>query len=152
MIQTPDTGKTVFKRRHLGLSGRLLVLTILFVTLAEIMIYLPALVSYRRALLNDRISAAHIAALIIDTSSTARLVPEAEMKVLHGVGVRYLAFGSSGIRNVLADGPMTPEVAYDVDLMDRSWFRQLRATVSDLLFGTAGNLRVMSVVPGFDFV
>lgn len=52
-------------KRELGLSGRLLVLTALFVTLAELLIYVPSLAMFRRSWLNDRVSAAHIAALFL---------------------------------------------------------------------------------------
>ncbi|MGL4442629.1 MAG: sensor histidine kinase, partial [Alsobacter sp.] len=41
-----------------GLSGRLLILTVLFVMLAEVLIYVPSIANFRRSWLNDRIGAA----------------------------------------------------------------------------------------------
>ena len=43
----------------MGLSGKLLVLTILFVMIAEVLIYVPSIANYRLSLLNDRLSAAY---------------------------------------------------------------------------------------------
>lgn len=136
----------------LGLSGRLLVLTLLFATLAEVLIYVPALSYYRRSLLNERISAAHIAALILDTSASSGLTPDAEMKVLHGVGVKFLAFEASGVRNLLADGTINPTIDRIVDLRDKSWWQLLQGTIGDLLRGSKGNIRVLGDAPGLDFV
>jgi len=47
----------------IGLPAKLLVLTALFVTLAEILIFLPAIANYRISWLNDRLTAANVAAL-----------------------------------------------------------------------------------------
>src|SRR5215468_10855853 len=52
----------------LGLSGKLLVLTILFVMLAEVLIYVPSIASFRYAWLQDRISAAYTAALVFQAA------------------------------------------------------------------------------------
>ena len=49
-----------------GLSGRLLLLTVLFVMLAEVLIYVPSVANFRRNWLNDRLAAAQIAALVLD--------------------------------------------------------------------------------------
>lgn len=138
--------------KGLGLSGRLLVLTVLFVTVAEILLYLPALSYYRQSLLNDRISAAHIAALILDAPVKGGLTPEVEMRVLHGVGVKALAFQSKGVRILLAEDMLNPEVSRVVDLRDKSWTRLLLGTLDDLLIGHKGSMRVIGNAPGVEFV
>ena len=45
-----------------GLSGKLLVLTTLFVMIAEILIYVPSIANFRVSWLSDRLSAAYTAA------------------------------------------------------------------------------------------
>ena len=47
---------------RVGLSGKLLLLTILFVMVAEILIYVPSVANFRLNWLNDRLAAAHTAA------------------------------------------------------------------------------------------
>src|SRR5438552_6464570 len=43
---------------RLGLSGKLLVLTILFVMISEALIYVPSIANFRLSWLNDRLGAA----------------------------------------------------------------------------------------------
>ena len=59
--------------RRPGLSGRLLVLTVGFVMLAEVLIYVPSIANFRRNWLNDRIAAARIAALVLDAAPAGAL-------------------------------------------------------------------------------
>jgi hypothetical protein len=65
--QTRDTPR---RRRglHIGLSGKLLLLTVLFVMLAEILIYVPSVANFRLNWLNDRLSAAYTAALVLEAA------------------------------------------------------------------------------------
>jgi len=52
----------------LGLSGKLLVLTVLFVMMAEVLIYVPSVANFRLNWLNDRLSAAYTATLVFQTA------------------------------------------------------------------------------------
>ena len=60
---------------RLGLSSRLLVLTILFVMIAEVLIYVPSIANFRLNWLNDRLAAAHTAALVLEAAPSG-MVPE----------------------------------------------------------------------------
>jgi len=48
---------------RLGLSAKLLILTLLFVMLAEVLIFVPSIANYRVSWLSDRLTAAHLASL-----------------------------------------------------------------------------------------
>ena len=54
--------------RRVGLSGKLLLLTILFVMIAEILIYVPSIANFRMNWLRDRLASAHTAALVLDAA------------------------------------------------------------------------------------
>lgn len=54
--------------RRFGLSAKLLLLTIVFVMLAEVMIFVPSVSNFRVVWLNDRINAARLAALAANTT------------------------------------------------------------------------------------
>ncbi len=56
------------RRMRIGLSGKLLFLTIVFVMVAEVLIYVPSIVNFRLNWLNDRLAAAHTAALVLDAT------------------------------------------------------------------------------------
>jgi len=73
--------------RHLGLSARLLVLTVLFVMIAEVLIYVPSIANFRLTWLNDKLAAAQIAALVLDASPEEGISEELEMRLLEGVGL-----------------------------------------------------------------
>ena len=60
--------------RRFGLSARLLGLTILFVMLAEVLIYVPSVANFRAHWLNDRLAAAQIAALVLDAAPEEQLL------------------------------------------------------------------------------
>ena len=51
-----------------GLSARLLVLTISFVMIGEVLIYVPSISRYRLVYLEERLAAAHEATLALEAS------------------------------------------------------------------------------------
>src|SRR5215475_3926516 len=53
----------------LGLSGKLLVLTILFVMLAEVLIYVPSIANFRLTWLADRLAVARTVALVLEAKN-----------------------------------------------------------------------------------
>jgi signal transduction histidine kinase len=106
---------------QVGLSARLLVLTILFVMLAEVLIYVPSVANFRRTWLEDRLAAAQIAALVLDAAPEERISEELETRLLTGVGAQAVAVRGGGKRRLLAASAMPDEVEATVDLRDVSW-------------------------------
>jgi len=51
-----------------GLSARLLVLTMVFVMLREVLIYVPSIARFRRMFLEIRVAGAHLASLALRTT------------------------------------------------------------------------------------
>jgi signal transduction histidine kinase len=138
--------------RHFGLSARLLLLTILFVMVAEVLIYVPSVVNFRRAWLSDRLAAAQIAALVLDAATEESLPEELEMRLLAGVGAKAIAIRGGGRRSLLAAGDMPATVGKTVDLRNTSWTTQTRDTF-EALFDTRNEpLRVVGAGMGVDFV
>ncbi|GGH08925.1 ATPase [Alsobacter metallidurans] len=103
-----------------GLSEKLLVLTVVFVMLAEVFIYVPSIANFRRNWLNDRIGAAQIAALVLDAAPAGAVPQPLAMSLLQQVGAVTVAVRSGGARRLLAASDMPPEVAQDVDLREQS--------------------------------
>ena len=75
MTETTATGAIDPRPSRLGLSGKLLVLTILFVMIAEVLIYVPSISNFRLNWLNDRLAAARTAALVLDAAPRG-MVPD----------------------------------------------------------------------------
>jgi hypothetical protein len=59
----------------LGLSGKLLLLTIPLVMIAGFLIYVPAIANFRMNRLNDRLAAANTAALVLDAAPSG-IIPD----------------------------------------------------------------------------
>src|SRR5213075_168512 len=52
-----------------GLSGKLLVLTILFVMLAEVLIYVPSIANFRLTWLSDRVAVARTVSIVLNAEN-----------------------------------------------------------------------------------
>ena len=74
--------------RRLGLSGKLLLLTIPLVMIAEILIYVPAIANFRMNRLNDRLAAANTAALVLDAAPSGMVPDSLARQILTSIGAR----------------------------------------------------------------
>ncbi len=138
--------------RHFGLSTRLLLLTILFVMVAEVLIYVPSVVNFRRTWLSDRLAAAQIAALVLDAATEESLPQELEMRLLAGVGAKAIAIRGGGKRSLLAAGDMPSQVARTVDLRNELWMVLTRDAFETLVDPGNEPIRVIGAGMGVDFV
>ena len=90
------------RRSRFGLSGKLLVLTILFVMLAEVLIYVPSIANFRLNWLNDRLAAAHTAALVLDAAPSGMVPESLARQMLDSIGARAVAMKMGQQRRMLA--------------------------------------------------
>ena len=70
-----------------SLSARLLLMTMAFVLLGEVLIYVPSISRFRKVYIEERIAAAHLATLSLEASGTNRLDPVLENELLDHAGV-----------------------------------------------------------------
>lgn len=70
-----------------GLSARILALTVVFVLLGEVLIYLPSIARFRLTFLEERLAAADLATLSLDVHRMASLPPPLEARLLRHAGV-----------------------------------------------------------------
>ncbi len=118
---------------RLGLSAKLLLLTVLFVMLAEVLIYLPSVANFRMNWLNDRLAAAQIAVLVLEGGPQERLPEGSETRLLMGVGARAIAARVGGARRLLSLDSMPVAVSRTVDLRHASWFGAIGEALQVLL-------------------
>ena len=89
-----------------GLSVKLLVLTILFVMIAEVLIYVPSIANFRMNWLHDRLAVAYTAALVFTAAEgrePGRGVPEsAAREILDSIGAKAVAMKTGQQRRLLA--------------------------------------------------
>src|SRR3954467_13793566 len=108
---TPSGLEAAPSRLWLGLSGKLLVLTILFVMIAEVLIYVPSIANFRLSWLNDRLAGAPTAPLGVDASPPEGLARE----VLESIGAKAVAMKMGHERRLLAFSPVPTTLHQDVD-------------------------------------
>jgi hypothetical protein len=119
---------------RIGLSGRLLFLTILFVMVAEILIYVPSIANFRLNWLNDRLAAAHTAALVLEAAPSG-MVPETLAKqILQSIGARAVAIKMGSERRLLAASTVPTHIAQNIDMRDVKWWRAISEAFDTLLF------------------
>jgi signal transduction histidine kinase len=134
----------------LGLSGKLLMLTILFVMIAEVLIYVPSIANFRLTWLNDRLAVAHTAALVLDASPPEGVARE----VLESIGAKAVAMKMGHERRLLSFSPMPTTLRQDVDMRDMATWRAIMDAFDTLLFARDGDLmRVVGPAPkGGEFI
>ena len=139
---------------RLGLSAKLLLVTVLFVMLAEVLIYLPSIANFRRNWLHDRIAAAQVAALVLEGAPEDGLPEGSENRLLMGVGARSIAARVGGARRLLSlDSMPPPEVSRSVDLRNLDWLTAIHEALSVLVAPATMPIRVVGeAVGGADFV
>src|ERR1700720_1820381 len=152
-----STASTVAAERarapRLGLSGKLLVLTLSFVMLAEVLIYVPSIANFRLNWLNDRLSAAYTAALVLETAPSG--VPEAVARqILDSIHARAVAVKMGNQRRLLAVADdMPPAIQHDIDMRNMSWHRPIIDAFDALRSHDDAVMRVMGAAPrGAEFV
>jgi signal transduction histidine kinase len=137
----------------LGLSGKLLVLTILFVMISEALIYVPSIANFRLSWLNDRLAAAHTAALVLDAAPSGMVPESLARQILGSVGARALAMKMGTQRRLLAVSDMPPQIHHDIDMRNVSWFRAVFDAFDTLLCADNDVMRVVGPAPmGGDFI
>ena len=98
------------ERRGLGLSAKLLLLTIVFVMLAEVLIFVPSVANFRISWLTDRITAAQLAALAAE-AVPGGVVPDAlRAELLRTAQVRAVALKRSNERRLVLPADMPSQV------------------------------------------
>jgi hypothetical protein len=101
-----------------GLSGKLLVLTILFVMIAEVLIYVPSVANFRLMWLKDRLAAAYTAALVLDAAPNGVVSDVLAKQILNSIGARAVAMKMGSRRRMLAIDDMPPPISDDFDMRD----------------------------------
>jgi signal transduction histidine kinase len=99
-----------------GLSTKLLMLTVLFVMLAEVLIFLPSVANFRINWLIDRLTAARLASLAADAAPDRIVPPGLRNELLSTVKVQYVAIKQDDMRRLVLppDSPITVDHSYDL--------------------------------------
>ena len=129
-----------------SLSSQLLILTIVFVMLAEVFIFVPSVARFRLSWLNERLSAAHLAILTLDAATDGMVSDRLREELLGHVGAYAINVRRGGAKLVLAID-MPPPVQATVDLMDSGLPKLIGDALMTLERTDARVLRVIGPSP-----
>src|ERR1051325_7320684 len=107
--------KRVGLPRRLGLSGKLLLLTIPLVMIAEVLIYVPTIAYFRINRLNDRLAAANTAALVLDAAPSGMVPDSLARQILGSIGARAVAIKMGQQRRLLASADLPSALDHDIE-------------------------------------
>ncbi|MEE8203390.1 MAG: HAMP domain-containing sensor histidine kinase [Alphaproteobacteria bacterium] len=97
-----------------SLSARLLVLTMAFVMLGEVLIYVPSVSRYRLVYLQERLAAAHEATLALDAAPDGMISPELEDELLVHARVRSIALRLPDAAYLMLGRPPAVDASFDL--------------------------------------
>ena len=129
-----------------GLSGKLLILTVVFVMLAEVLIFVPSVANMRLRWLEDRLNTAAAAAIVIDGLQPAELPRSLQKETLMATGTRAIVLRKDGTSRLLATAAMPASVDAQYDLTEVSEPRAVRDALDTLLFGGDRIIRVFGSI------
>jgi len=126
-----------------GLSGKVLLLTIIFVMLGEVLIFLPSIANFRIQWLKGRLAQAEIAALAAKAAPDELLSGTLKSEILNSAGVLVVSLQKDGSRQLVLRSDDDFMVDASFDLRNFMWYEAIRDA-----FGTIVNdeTRVISVV------
>lgn len=109
-----------------SLSGRLLLLTVLFVMLAEVAIFLPSVARFRETYLIERMERAQIASLALLATPDDMVSPDLERELLATAGVRNIVLRRDEVRELILTSDTPPAVDVTYDLRDPGAWELIR--------------------------
>ncbi len=107
-----------------GLSGKLLLLTIVFVMVGEVLIYVPSIANFRISWLKERLAAAQIASLVLEATPDQMVSEELKRELLANAQAKTVALRRGNARHLIltTKEPMDIDRRYDLrNAMKVTW-------------------------------
>jgi len=113
-----------------SLSGRFLILTVVFVMLAEILIFVPSIARFREDFLNARLDRSQIASLALLASE--EISGELQNELLENAGVFNIVLRRNESRQLVLSSPIPSPVAATFDMRNATAFELIRDAMARL--------------------
>jgi signal transduction histidine kinase len=126
-----------------SLTGRFLLLTIVFVMLAEVMIFVPSVARFRQDYLQARLERGQLASLAVLANADQMVNPALEKELLENAGVMNIVLRRNEVRELVLSSPMPVAVEATYDLRDASPIVLIRDAVMILFDADDRVIRVI---------
>lgn len=129
-----------------GLSVKLLLLTALFVMIAEVLIFVPSIANFKLRWLEEKLGTAAAVSVVLVQEDTDSLPRNLQDDVLMAIGAKAIAVREDGVSRLLVIAEMPPEVDEHIDLSRTGPVAAMSGALDTLLFGGDRMLRVFGKV------
>lgn len=143
-VSDNDGGRMVPLSR--GLSTKLLLLTILFVLVAEVLIFIPSVANFRLRWLEEKLGTAATISGVLMQGNPASLPRAAQDEVLMSIGAKAIAARDGGVSRLLVVAEMPVHVDEHIDLAHTGPLRAMMGALDTAVFGGDRMLRVFGKV------
>lgn len=136
-----------------GLSAKLLVLTVIFVMVAEVLIFVPSIAQFRMRWLEERLATAAAVSIVLLQKDDQASPPVLQKDVLMAIGAKAIAVrDEDGVSRLLAVSEMPAEVDAHINLEAVSLPNSVAGALDTMLRGGKRMLRVYGTVGESDKV
>lgn len=97
-----------------GLSSRLLILTVAFLLLGEVLIFVPSIARFRLAFLDERLASAQLASLSLDATPDAMVSQDLAETLLSHAKVASITLQRPSGRELMLGAPMDTSATFDL--------------------------------------
>ncbi len=125
-----------------GLSGKLLLLTILFVMVAEVFIYVPSIANYRNTWLMDRLTTAGVAASVLAETNT--IAPRLQEELLRTTGAVAIALDQGSQRRLIAMSGVPAQIDFVIDMAEVTPWTSVIGSFAILTYRGDGVMRAVA--------
>ena len=125
------------------MSGKLLLLTICFVMLSEILILFPSLGNHWENRLRDHLEASQIALLALEAAPDHMVTQELSMRLLSNAGVSLVVLKRADRSELMLGMEHPGSVHGNIDLRTPANFSAMAHALRLLVFGGEGSIRVI---------
>jgi signal transduction histidine kinase len=129
-----------------SLSARLLILTVFFVMVGEVLIFVPSVARYRMTYFENRLAAGYIAILALDAAPTGQLGQPLIDKLLARVGAQGVALHRADGSVLRLDRADPPHADFTIDLTHPNVWLAIRGSFRTLSGDGNRILRVLGPV------
>ncbi len=125
------------------LSGRFLLLTIIFVMLAEVVIFVPSVARFREDYLQQRLELAQLASLALLATPDDMVTQELADELLKNAEVLNIVLRRNERRELILSSPMLKPVMFTYDLRDASPYELIKDAMVTLFINEEEIVRII---------
>lgn len=119
------------------LSGRFLLLSFLFVMVAEVLLFVPSVSNFRLGFLQERLELAQLASLALLATPDDMVAPELANELLKNAEVLNIVLRRDEVRELVLAMPIDKPISQTFDLRDPGFFGPIRDAII-CAFGNRG--------------